>query len=391
MGNVLQLPFDSYRLSAARRANGLDLRHAGVCASGVQVFRRVRFSRQVDGGHARRAGRKRGRPLSRRCADDGLGRGYVGTPRLGRRGCCRSLDGVAHDGRHADSRGELGFDVALCRQNRPDAAPNDRRLPVGRLGFIRADHPDGFLARGPPMGRALSSPRSAEVLRLSRRMLLADGRATDGRHGEGDRPRRRGSALRADGGRGAGVSQGELLRAGRGAFEDLPPSADARGVRAAAGTLRRHGEGIGRRGASREHQGPRRVPADRLSRDGDDSRCADVRRQPSRRRVFAFAPGQGSELALYGAPRCNDDVGAVEQLHGREGVWPSGHEQLQPLRLRIVHGLALRRCGGDTPRPRRRLRRPLRACAAARQASRKRRGDIQDEERRHKECVALPR
>ena len=133
------------------------------------------------------------------------------------------------------------------------------------------------------------------------------------------------------------------------------------------------------------------MSADGLSRNGDDSRRACLRRQPSRRRVFAFAPGQGSELALYGAPRCNDDVGAVEQLHGREGVWPSGHEQLQPLRIRIVHGLALRRCSGDTPRPRRRLRRPLRACAAARQSSRKRRGDIQDEERRHKECVALPR
>ena len=164
-------------------------RHAGVRTGGVPLCRRVRFSRQVDGGHARRAGRKRGRPLSRRCADDGLGRGYVGAPRLGRRWRCRSLDGVAHDGRHADSRGELGVDVALCRQDRPYAAPNDGRLPVGRLGFVRADYINWFMACRPPVGRTLSFARGAEVLRLSRRMLLVDGRATDGRYGTGDAAR----------------------------------------------------------------------------------------------------------------------------------------------------------------------------------------------------------
>ena len=131
--------------------------------------------------------------------------------------------------------------------------------------------------------------------------------------------------------------------------------------------------------------------ADRLSRNCADTRCSCIRRRASGRRIFASSPGQRPELAFYGATGRHDNVGALEQLHEGERVWTCGYEQLQSLCLWIVRRLALWRGRRFAPRPRRRLRRPLRAGAAARQASRKRRGDIQDEERRHKECVALPR
>ncbi len=116
---------------------------------------------------------------------------------------------------------------------------------------------------------------------------------------------------------------------------------------------RRKGAG-GREGSpARELRRPRQLPPDRLPRDLDPDADPD-RLRDGRHRLRAPAPAQEPELDLLDRQRRDDDLGALEQLHGRGRHGPAGHEQLQPLRLRRRLRLDL----GDRRRHRPRSGRP---------------------------------
>ena len=76
-----------------------------------------------------------------------------------------------------------------------------------------------------------------------------------------------------------------------------------------------------------------------------------------------------SWLAVFGRPRRDHGVGTLERLHEGEGVRPRGDEQLQPLRLRLRGGVALRGGGRHPPAEGRGGLEAFRAGADSRQAS----------------------
>lgn len=141
---------------------------------------------------------------------------------------------------------------------------------------------------------------------------------------------------------------------------------------------------------ARKLQSPRQLPADRISRHFHPDEHTYGKRHDRRGLRTAF-PAPQSELALFRRQRRHHNLGALEQLHGRQGDGPGRYEQLQSLRLRLRVRMAVENRRRHRRRPQRTRIPPYNHETGARPASGLARRRLQITRRQNQQPVEIRR